>query len=64
MCNKYIYTSSSVPSLNHGMHKQIFYSFIAQILAPRIFQVLTVTEIYANNFLKHAQSVIYLASQI
>lgn len=40
---------------------QIFYSFIAQILAPQIFQALTVTEIHANNFLKYAQSEIYLA---
>lgn len=62
MCNKYIYTSSSVPSLNHGMHKLSIHLF--QVLTPRIFQVLTVTEIHANNFLKHAQSEIYLAWQI
>lgn len=34
MCNKYIDTSASVPSLHHGVHKQIFYSFIALILLP------------------------------
>ena len=62
MCNEYINTSSSVPNLNRGTCKQIFYSFIAQNPSPRIFQVLTV--IYANNFLKHAQSEIYLAWQI
>lgn len=64
MCSKYIYTRSSVPNLNHRMYKQIFYSFIARILASRIFQVLTVTEIHANNFLKRAQLEIHLAWQI
>lgn len=34
MCNNYVDTSASVSSLNHGVHKQIFYSFIAQILLP------------------------------
>lgn len=60
MCINYVDTSASVPSWNHGVHKQIFYSFIANF-TPRVFQVLTGTEMLAKRFLKHAQSEIYLA---
>lgn len=35
MCNNYIDTNVTVPSLSHGVHKQIFYSFIAPILLPK-----------------------------